>query len=40
MGVPDTPDENPDSPDLVAKKDFRLFDLIYVFCVLPWLIVL
>ena len=38
-GYLDIPGENPDSPDLVAKR-IPAFDLIYAFCILPGLIVL
>ena len=36
---PDIPDESPDTPD-GAMQNFRPFDVIYAFCILPWLIIL
>ena len=39
MWCPDIPDDSPDIPD-GAMQNFRRFDVIYVFCILPWLIIL
>ena len=39
MWCTDIPDESPDIPD-GAMQNFRHFDVIYVFCILPWLIIL
>ena len=39
MWCPDIPDDSPDIPD-GAMQNFRRFDVIYVFCILPCLIIL
>ena len=39
MWCPDIPDKNPDIPD-GAMQNFWPFDVIYAFCILPWLIIL
>ena len=39
MWCPDIPDDSPDIPD-GAMQNFWCFDVIYVFCILPWLIIL